>query len=95
MAINIQRGRDHGLPGYNAFRKFFGLPHIPSMDQKPEEIAQDAWESFQIVYAHPEDIDLLVGGLAEEPLPGITSKEILLSRFLVASGLRDIRSLRK
>ena len=70
MAINIQRGRDHGIPGYNAFRKFFGMAPIPSMDQKPEEIAKDAWDSFQLVYAHPDDIDLFVGGLAEDPLPG-------------------------
>ena len=70
LAINTQRGRDHGLGGYNAYRSFFGLERISSMDQRPIEIAPDAWQAFQLVYRDPDDIDLFVGGLSETPMQG-------------------------
>jgi dual oxidase len=32
MAINIQRGRDHGLPDYNTARQAFGLKRKENMN---------------------------------------------------------------
>jgi len=33
MAVNIQRGRDHGLPDYNTARAAFGLPKWESFTE--------------------------------------------------------------
>jgi peroxidase len=58
-AMNIQRGRDHGLPNYNTARRALGL--APLMD------VPDALLS---IYTDVEDIDVWVGGLSEPRLPG-------------------------
>ena len=72
-AINIQRGRDHGLASYNEVRKAINLQPITSMDQAPAEISREDWDSLSRAYlGHLEDIDLYPGGLAEKPLPGIS-----------------------
>jgi len=69
-AINIQRGRDHGLPSYNSFRKHCGLSEIKDMNSAPTEISAEAWQRLRAVYTEPEQIDLYPGGLSETHVEG-------------------------
>ncbi|XP_069103045.1 peroxidasin homolog pxn-2-like [Argopecten irradians] len=69
MALNIQRGRDHGLPGYNAWRKYCGLKvAINFLD-----LSDHSWKDQLLLYTaygHVDDIDLFAGGITEKLLPG-------------------------
>ncbi|XP_052232206.1 myeloperoxidase-like [Dreissena polymorpha] len=77
-SLNIQRGRDHGLPSYNEFRKVCGLSDVRSwgtsaghrglVDHTQEAITKlkDAG------YSSPKDIDLYPGALSEKPVSGGT-----------------------
>jgi len=69
-ARNIQRGRDHGIPGYNEMRKFCGLEEIYNMDDKPYEISYENWDLLRKVYRYPEEIDAYAGGLSENSSKG-------------------------
>ncbi|MDF1860123.1 MAG: peroxidase family protein [Verrucomicrobiales bacterium] len=83
-ALNIQRGRDHGLPGYNEVRRNYGLDPVRDFDEiTPDEDLQDALEE---TYGSVEAIDVWAGGLAERPLRGAmvgeTVHAVLRDQFL-------------
>ena len=71
-ARNINRARDHGIPGYTAYRDLCGLSKVCSFDDRPPEITETAWHQLKSIYANPQDIDLFVGGIAEESAHGGT-----------------------
>lgn len=69
-AINIQRGRDHGLPPYTSWREPCGLSSIQSWKDLEKIMNPDTVHRFQSLYEHINDIDLFSGGLAEKPVRG-------------------------
>ncbi|GBP21620.1 Chorion peroxidase [Eumeta japonica] len=80
-AVNVQRGRDHGLRPYNDYRRLCGLQPYVDLDQ----FAHNAAERLSSVYSSPEDIDLWIGGLLEEPVDdgvvGATFANIIADQF--------------
>ncbi len=70
LALNIQRGRDHGIPSYKQFRSWCGLPELTTWSNRPVEFDHLYWEKLQNVYDRVEDIDLYVGGIAEGNVRG-------------------------
>ncbi|XP_065572680.1 peroxidasin-like isoform X2 [Artemia franciscana] len=70
-ALNIQRGREHGLPSYNEWRKYCGLPKAEDFHELRNEIkSQSLRNKLQQLYGHPGNIDIWVGGMAEDPIEG-------------------------
>lgn len=63
-SLNIQRGRDHGLPDYNSMRVAMGLPAVLSFGDISSNA--DTVTSLSATYSSVDDIDLWVGGLSED-----------------------------
>ena len=71
IALNIQRGRDHGLPGYNDFRRYCKLTDARTFDHTANEISSENRKILAELYNDdPTIADLFVAGVAETPLPG-------------------------
>ena len=87
-SLNIQRGRDHGVPSYNAMRSALGLGAVTSFAEITSD--SDVAAALSSTFGSVDDIDLWVGGLAEDPVAGSQLGElfqaILVRQF---SDLRD------
>ena len=71
MALDIQRGRDHGLPNYSSMSDFYGgIPEIDSFDDIPTDAATRAALIDLYGMDNLDQIDLFVGALAEEHFEG-------------------------
>lgn len=76
-ALNIQRGRDHGLPSYNRARLEYGLVPVQTFaDITPDPAVQTRLAN---VYAAVDEVDAWVGGLAENHVPGALVGELVFA----------------
>lgn len=82
-ALNIQRGRDHGLADYNTTRAAFGLPRVTDFSQITS--SADVQAKLRSVYGSVDKIDLWVGVLAEDHVRGgsvgPTARAIIVDQF--------------
>ncbi|XP_076461502.1 salivary peroxidase/catechol oxidase-like [Babylonia areolata] len=67
VALNVQRGRDHGLPTYQAWRAACGLSPVTAFNHSALGTAGPA---LREVYLTVEDIDLFTGAVSEPALTG-------------------------
>jgi len=71
VALNVQRGRDHGLPPYLEWRKICGLPRITSWQELAAVVEKpNLVPRLQRLYGSIEEVDLYIGGTIERPLEG-------------------------
>ena len=88
FAINIQRGRDHGLASYNDYREFFGMQRARDFSQL-HEIPEMMRKKLSEIYADVDDIDVYAGGLAEIPVDGGLVGPVFA--HMMASQFRDLK----
>ncbi|XP_068980285.1 peroxidasin isoform X2 [Bombus flavifrons] len=85
-AMNIQRGRDHALPGYLEWRRFCNMSYVETFEDLAGEIrSARVRQKLRELYGHPGNIDVWVGGVLEDQLPnaklGPLFQCILLEQF--------------
>ncbi|XP_033642488.1 lactoperoxidase-like [Asterias rubens] len=71
VSLNIQRGRDHGLPGYTVFREdVCGLSQVRSWQELTAVVGDKTAQRLRTIYSTVRDIDPFVGFFSEPPMPG-------------------------
>ncbi len=91
-SLNIQRGRDHGLPDYNSLREAYGLlakeaflaDGFLSDGVTPNGITSDpeVAAAFEAVYDSIENVDPWLAGTAEDHLPGSPVGELVAAALI-------------
>lgn len=86
-SLNIQRGRDHGLPSYNDLRDALGHSRAKSFQEVSSD--QEVQARLASTYTKVDDIDAWVGLLSEDHAPGAQVGHTL--RTLLSDQFRRLR----
>lgn len=75
ISLNLQRGRDHGIPDYNTLREVMGLDRVSDFN----EITSDptAASNLSVAYGSVDNIDPWIGLMSEDHLPGSSVGETM------------------
>lgn len=76
-AINIQRGRDHGLPDFNTLRAAIGLEPISDFSELTSN--EDLAQKFEEIYGTPNNADPWIAMISEDQLPGTMTGETMFA----------------
>ncbi|XP_067090259.1 eosinophil peroxidase [Osmerus mordax] len=89
-SLNLQRGRDHGMPGYSSWRRYCGLV-VPNTTSDLANILGNPSlaHKFLLLYGTPQNIDVWVGAISEPAPPGGRVGPLL--SCLLAKQFRDLR----
>jgi hypothetical protein len=86
-AVDVLRDRERGTPRYNHFRKLFGLKPLERFEELTVDI--EAVKALRQVYDSVDDVDLLIGNLAESHRPkGFGFGETLFEVFILNASRR-------
>ena len=69
-ALNIQRGRDHGIATNGKWRQFCRLSAVKNFNDLNRFIPGDVVKRLAKIYRNPNDIDLFAAGISEKHVPG-------------------------
>ena len=83
FALDVQRGRDVGLPTFNEARVAYGLPAVTNFSQISSDPTIQA--QLQQLYGNVNNVELFVGGLVEDHVRGsslgATFQAIIANQF--------------
>ncbi|XP_064323937.1 myeloperoxidase [Phalacrocorax carbo] len=89
-ALNMQRSRDHGLPGYNSWRQFCGLSQPSGLKELAQVLRNRSLaKKFIQLYGTPKNIDIWIGALAEPFVKG--GRVGPLMACLIGTQFRNVR----
>ncbi|XP_055315121.1 peroxidase isoform X2 [Sitodiplosis mosellana] len=75
LALDILRGRDHGLHTYKNYLELCTKTPIQGWSDFRSNINHEDLERLKQIYASYDQVDLIIGAIAERPKPGATVGE--------------------